>query len=655
LVKNVSVGEQPPEESASGSRERPGDGAWRSISTDLVLFGRPAQGTPGNIPPGDDLRLDIGWDRFEQLLVFVAQSALGLNGLQFRRYGVGGQKQHGIDLAGRGPDRTYTVVQCKEYEIFTPAVLRAAIEKFASDRRPFGARHLIVAVSTITRTTQIEDELAILQDEHEDLHIELWGAEQINDVLRGRADIVSRFWTRETAETFCTSSPLPGVAAALPNWIRVADQILLSPLGVDGLDNKLSAADKLCGSDPASAAELYRHLAETLDNDGFTGHAHVMRRKQLDALVAAGQFDSSAALTAQLAATALHEADIHQAQLLNHRLTAAVRSKAANAGSQSDPGIGKDSKIAARHAELINAALTAALHPLGDSNALRTVLRNPSADLAAPIYQPLLVLLLAELAAADILLTPVDQAVNLKLENELLQGAEPVALRLADLDDLIRSAITQLTEDSSQAADADVLLRLRLIRAHYDVDELSNVLTLARQLRLPRAHAALVLAGQARRDALDGSVDDALDHWRQAVGHAIHEGRTDDAAAWLYAIRAVNTRFGSLTSRIDDEHLLAQALPKTTSSRLIRRVRDPETDARRAALAHRPIEAIRAARRWLADSIVIGDWTDEHDAAELLGDLYASNAEPERAAICYQWSGETQKLTDLVVQPGNVM
>jgi hypothetical protein len=119
---------------------------------------------------------------------------------------------------------------------------------------------------------------------------------------------------------------------------------------------------------------------------------------------------------------------------------------------------------------------------------------------------------------------------------------------------------------------------------------------MARQLRLPRPHAALVLAAQARRDALDGSAEEALENWRSAVAHAIHEGRTDDASGWPYAIRAVNGRYGPWTSRFDEEHLLAQSLPKTGSGRLIRRVRDPETDARRAALAGSPIEAIRAWR-----------------------------------------------------------
>lgn len=201
--------------------------------------------------------------------------------------------------------------------------------------------------------------------------------------------------------------------------------------------------------------------------------------------------------------------------------------------------------------------------------------------------------------------------------------------------------------------DSDTLLRLRLIRAGYDGDERTTLLTLARQLRLPRAHAAIVLAAQARRDALDGSPEDALEHWRQAVAHAIHEGRTNDAAGWLYAIRGVNIRFRPLTSRIDEEHLLAQALPRSSGGRLIRRVRDPETDARRAALEGRPLEAIQAGRRWLADSIIVGDWVDERAATELLGDLYAKNAEPERAAGCYQWAGETEKLTKLAAAVGD--
>lgn len=59
--------------------------AWSSISSDPVLSRPPTPGSPGNVPAGDDLRLDIGWDRFEHLLVFVAHDVLGLNTVRFRR------------------------------------------------------------------------------------------------------------------------------------------------------------------------------------------------------------------------------------------------------------------------------------------------------------------------------------------------------------------------------------------------------------------------------------------------------------------------------------------------------------------------------------------------------------------------------------------
>ncbi len=395
-----------------------GNPVWRSIFSDPVLSRPPLPGSSGNVPAGDDLRLDIGWDRFEQLLVFVAQGVLGLNQVRFRRYGVSGQAQHGIDLAGRGPDGTYTVVQCKQYDTFTPDDLRAAVEKFTNGKRPFGAKHLIVAISTVARTTQIEDELAVLQDEHTDLDIKLWGAEQVNDVLRERADIVSRFWTRETAETFCTGAPLPGVAVSPPNWVRVAGQILLSPLGVDGLDERLADADRLRAGDPAAAAAAYRQLADTLVAEGFAGHAQVLRRKQLDALADVGELAAAAALTAQLAATALHEADLHQAQQLDHQLYELVRAQAQNAMANAGDSMGESAHenggvnaATARHAQLIRAAMTAAAHQLGDGRELITVLRNPPAGLTPPGYQPVLVLLLAELTLTDVIITPPDQPV----------------------------------------------------------------------------------------------------------------------------------------------------------------------------------------------------------------------------------------------------
>ena len=91
----------------SGSADTIGAGApdggdeptWNTVTIDPILSKPPAPGSQGNVPAGQDLRLDIGWARFEQLMVAVAQEILGLNQVQFRRYGTSGQAQHGASMA----------------------------------------------------------------------------------------------------------------------------------------------------------------------------------------------------------------------------------------------------------------------------------------------------------------------------------------------------------------------------------------------------------------------------------------------------------------------------------------------------------------------------------------------------------------------------
>lgn len=180
--------------------------AWMPCDADEDLRTPVSPGSPGRTPHGEDLDLHIGWDRFEKLVLALARRTLGLRGMKFRRYGVQGQKQHGIDLAGRDTDGSYTVVQCKEYASFTAQNLRDAVEEFAGGRRPFGATRFIVATSASTEPTQLNDELHALQGEHPDLELDLWGSVLINEHLRYYGDIVAQFWTRETAADFCTGA-----------------------------------------------------------------------------------------------------------------------------------------------------------------------------------------------------------------------------------------------------------------------------------------------------------------------------------------------------------------------------------------------------------------------------------------------------------------
>jgi hypothetical protein len=601
---------------------------WQLIAVDPTLSGPPISLGPANVSAGGNLRLDIGWDAFEQLVSAIATQVLGLNRLRFKRYGVSGQAQHGIDLAGSNADGDFTLIQCKEVRSFSSAALRTAVSRFAEGRRPFGAKHFVVAVSTPDSShTQVQELLADLQRQyHGDFELELWDPDEINDRLRERADIVARFWTRETAATFCTGAPLPGVAAPPQDWTRVADQVLRSPLAVDGLEQDVALAELNHADNPIVAAAIYERVAGRLSADGFGGHAHVMRRRQLDALTDAGSTDAASNLCATLAIAALVAGDLHQARLLRRRLE----------------DITQTNLTATRHTVLVGAAMRTAEHPLGDYEVLLNALARAKAEGTSHHYYPSLLVFLADAMAVDALIPrPNDYPINKRLDDrrvlkELLiaEGSEPAARPRTD-------------------STAEEAFRLRLALADHDSGERSRLVQEARQLRLPREEAALALGAEARRNALLGAADDAMEHWRQAVSNAILSGKTEDAAGWLYAMRTVNVLYGPWSSAIDEEHLLAEALPRSTGGRMLRRVRNFENDARRHALNGRPTDSIVAARRWLADSIAAGHWTDEAEALELLGDLYGTNAEPDLAALCYQRIGETKKLEKLAKSVGD--
>ncbi|WP_406502319.1 hypothetical protein [Streptomyces sp. NBC_01602] len=593
---------------------------WTPCAGDTNLRTPPSPGSPARAPHGEDLDLHIGWDRFEKLLLALSRNILGLRDIRFRRYGVQGQEQHGIDLAGREPDGGYTVVQCKDYAVFTTGDLRKAVEKFAAGRRPFNAGHFIVATSASTDPTQLNDELAALQLEHPDLELDLWGSEQINEHLRFRGDIVAQFWTRETAADFCTGAPLPGVPAPPPDRQEQAERILVGPLNTDDVAPILRAADSKSVDAPQESASLYGDLAQRLDDAGYRGHASVLRRRQLEALQKAGLFNEAIALAAELAAAALHHGDGDQAKILSHRLDEFAR-EAASAGTQL-------ASATTRHAALIAAAAQDISHPLTMSRLPAVLDASPEAE---PGYWPLLVLMLAECRLAT----------------------EPDTLE--ELDPVIRAAVTQAHEQSATEQAGDTVIRLRLLRAEYDRSERQGLLREARQHRIKGRRAALISAREARQCALEGRAEEAVEYWRDAVQGAIHAGLAEEAADWLYAIRAANVRYGPWTISIDDEHHLAQALRTTGSGRLLDRMRDPREHAMSALVRSKPIEAVLAARRWLTDSVVMGSWADESEALVFLGDLYRDHAEPNLAAAYYQRAGNPEKLLELANSVGDML
>lgn len=593
---------------------------WEPWITDSNLSATPEPGTAGNVPPGEDLDLHIGWDRFEKLVLALSRGVLGLRGVKFRRYGTQGQAQYGIDLAGREPDGNYTVVQCKDYQTFTSGDLRAAVETFIRGRRPFDAHHLIIATSATTQPTQISDELARIQDAHPDLELDLWGSEQINEYLRFQGDVVARFWTRETATTFCTGAPPQGVPVPLPDRQEQAERILVGPLQTNDVAPILRRADAHRAIAPEESARLYGELAERLDDAGFRGHAVTMRGKQLDALVDAQLVDEAVGLAAHLAVVALHFGDRDEPRRLLHRIEQLTAVEEACGRTQTE--------LVQRHVRLVGATVKSVLHPLGHFAALGTALEADAAE--EPVYQPLLVLLFAE----------------------HLLASDPD--RLETLDGLITEAVIRADTELTRRVAEDTVIRLRLVRAEYDRAERTELMRLARHHRLPGRQAALINAREARLCALEGRAEEAVENWRDAVYDAIHAGMTEDAADWLYAIRAVNTQYGPLTLLIDDEHRLAQALRATGTGRLLDRVRSFREQALSAKVNGRPVEAVPSARRWLTDAVTTGDWSSEFEALDFLGDLYRESHESSLAAQYYQRAGKAKKLKELATIVGDL-
>jgi len=305
-------------ESGPGSASR---ATWIPVGTDPALTSPMEPGTPSATPVGEDLSLSMGWDRFERLVLALMRRALGARDLKFRRYGTPGQSQHGIDLAGRDPEGRYVVVQCKEYQKFTAGDLRAAVESFGTGKRPFGAKTFIVVTSASTQSTQLADELAVLQDEYPDLDIDLWGRENINDHLRNFADIVARFWTRETTAAFCSGAPHPGVPVPPLDRQEQAERILLGPLNTSDVTSTLRRAQARRAEDPEDAAALFGEVAERLSAAGFHGHALVLRRRQLDVLAEAALADKAIELAGELGVAALMRGERDDARTLTRLMT----------------------------------------------------------------------------------------------------------------------------------------------------------------------------------------------------------------------------------------------------------------------------------------------------------------------------------------------
>ncbi|GAA1749055.1 hypothetical protein [Streptomonospora arabica] len=213
---------------------------------------------------------DLSWEAVEHL---VAALALQVDrAREARLYGRRGQAQQGIDVVAFFDSHRPTVYQAKNYAIFTPGDLRAAVSAFTDGLRPFHAERLVVVTTASVADTRIDQELAALRERHADLGIDLWGQKQLSDTLYDNPEVVRRFFGEATMQVFCrplTPQDLPGVGAASPqeveDYLREAAASLAA-----GLDDQVPlkvAADEGTESFPST------DLASWL---GQRGHAQLV-------------------------------------------------------------------------------------------------------------------------------------------------------------------------------------------------------------------------------------------------------------------------------------------------------------------------------------------------------------------------------------------
>ncbi|MFD9619683.1 hypothetical protein ACFWB2_20705 [Streptomyces virginiae] len=426
-----------------------------------------------------------------------------------------------------------------------------------------------------------------------------------------------------TVNHYHAAAPAISISPVLPARVdrqQQAELILVGPLNTEMLAPVLRRADALLPTDPGQAAGLYGDIASELHANGFHGHAAVMQSKQMAALQAAGHLVAAAEMAASLAVASLRAGDYDRARFLAGDV-AKLASKCVEAGEPRAEGV-------RRTAELLQAARDSLLHPLGELDSLREVLLAGSVE-QDPAIRPVLVLLLAEQALA------VDPDSVCELETLLLEA-------IATLD--------------NGADDGDhTLLRLRLVRAHYDPVERRALHLQARQHRITRRPAALVFAREGRRLAEQGNADAAVEAYRHAVDAGIRADLPQDAADWLYSVRSINVWYGPWPGDLDDEHRLAQALRATGSGRFLVRARHPREQALSAIVRKKPREAIAAAQRWLVDTVVTGDWTGELEALRFLADLYQDNTEASLAASYYQRAGEAEAVKKHAAASGDTL
>jgi hypothetical protein len=574
---------------------------WTTIPDDDVVWSGPTQPPPPLADPAPPLlnTHEMDWESFERLVLAMARSLDG--GYDLRRYGTPGQAQHGLDVVAFFAERKPSVYQAKRWQAFGASDLEEAVDRYTEGRRPFDADRIVIAVATEARDTQTIEKLAELREKHKGMEIELWDRQAISDCLRDQTNIVSTFFGPATAAAFCISTPPQPPIGPEPQASIAADAILRGPVAHLGLTDDLRRAEEAVGERPDEAAELLAHVAERLEGSGFVPHAFPVRELQAMALRAAGRRADEAWVRIDLGWQQFDGGDT---------LSAAIQIRVIGEWGDEAP------EDVVRCANALSHAIS---------------LRRDYAGT------------LDDLAEAVDALTDGDPH---RVDAVLVLAEEAVAARRPELVEA-RSDLLHDLAASMPHTNPGLLTAARLRMCRVECSGGWEEMAATARDTYPPPVTALVLARYARHLALVPQPQPSAARWRDAIERACVELLNDDAADWLYALRAVRLQNGLMGDDIDDLHRHAQALRAAGTGTLL-----PEPyPARESGLANlrdkQWPDALETVRRYLWRSVVGADWSGELEAHEMLGDLFVQTGRGHEAIRHYVIAGEGKKLQQL--------
>lgn len=512
-------------------------------------------------------------------------------------YGKRGQTQYGIDLVALRDNKPVTIYQAKRYQNFSDRDLDKAVRKYADSPRPIEASRLVVIVSCEAQDSAVINRLISLQQEYSKLTIELWDRKKISQILLREPEIVRMFFGQATCDIFCGSRPSTVSEQTIP---IESDAIVRGPIRHMNLFDDYTQAKELLETEPSRAAMIFERIAQKLKKTPFAAYAVQLRREQASALEAAGQVEQSLRIRLDISWQLIDSTDLWTAIIILRQI------------DSSEVELPDDLDRSAR-------ALAAVLQ-------LRSEHTGSLDELATRFDQ----MEEGDLHQHTVAIALVEESIAAR-RTDLIQSRAAVLTRIVE---------SQSSDNASQMVAARILMSIADATGDWE-----QLVVIAIEQYAPTI-TSLILARNARYNALASNLETATTRYLDAIERSTDERMYGDANSWLYALRTVRSHSLSFAGDINDSHRLAQATETQGVERTLA-ANNARARAMRAFLNRDWPDALEASRRYLWHSVVTASWTEEFEANELLGDIFAETDHPLDAARHYIRAGHREKAEKL--------